>query len=218
MKRLSIYLVLIVFAGLLAGCQLFGSGDSNSDNPSSSYFPLATGSTWTYAVYDSVYSAYHGSNRLDSTSHIRVKVTVLKNVQVDSNHVTSLWQFQFPGQIDTVYVSSASDSVRLKIPTISYGPTTFILPLSIGQKWSGEGISGTYSVVSVDTLSFNGMSFSRVYYIVQTPSGSNGHNEFINIKYWIQPGVGIVKAHYYDSSTFTPTTNTSWKLLSYNIK
>ena len=220
MKRSSIYLFLIIAAGLLTSCQLFGSRDSNTDKPSSSYFPLTTGSNWTYTVYDSAYSARHGTNRLDSTSQERVRESILKNIQADSNHVTSLWQFQFSGQIDTVSISSASDSVKLEIPSISYGPTTFIFPLHIGQKWSGKGINGTYEVISADTLSFNGMSFSNAWHIVQYPEEAIG-NEYVNIEYWIQPGVGIIKIYIRDNCTVCGSAGTSkvvvWKLLSYNV-
>ena len=223
---------MIILTSLLAGCQLFGSGNSNldkpSDTPSSSYFPLTTGSTWTYAVYDSTYSMH---SNLVSASNIQVTVTVLKNVQVDSTHLTSLWQFQFPGHTDTVSVTLTGDSVRIKVlPTTSYTPPNaifitpepvdFILPLSVGQKWSGEGINGTYSVISEDTLSINGMSYSRAWHIVQTPEEAIG-NEYIGYEYWIQPGVGIVKAHEDDACTVCGTDGNTvvvvWKLLSFNL-
>lgn len=216
MKYLTVYLLSIVVGVLLVGCQLLGSGDSNGNKPTSSYFPLTPGSTWTYAQYDSTYSNYE-IKKLYSDSQTRVTVTILKNVQVDSNHVKSLWQFQFPGHTDTAFVSSASDSVRLEIPSLSYGPATFILPLSIGQKWSGKGINGTFSVVSPDTLLLNGLNFSKAWQIMQYPEEMVG-NEYVGIDYWVQPGVGIVKADKRDNCTVCGTYNVVvWELLSYNL-
>ena len=92
-----------------------------------------------------------------------------------------------------------------------------MLPLSVGKKWSDDA-SGSYSVVSMDTVSWSGGAFYHSYHLVQTP-GDNGHNEFTHTDYWIVPNIGIVKFHYYDLNPSFPTfgIDVTWTLRSYKI-
>ncbi len=208
MKNALIYITLIIVSGLVAGCNLLGSKQSNL----SYTLPLTPGSTWTYAVYDST-----SPPKLDT-----LRVSILQT-DTTSGQIRSLWKFKFTDHTDSITVVSSGGTLHFDFPQGFYvNPQSFVFtkivfPLEAGKEWTDD--NSRYSVVSRDTISWSGGTFNESYRMVQKFSINLSGG---TITYWIEPNVGIVKAHFDEIFGTTPTGpvalyTSTWTLLSYKI-
>lgn len=231
MKRLLIFVDLVIIIGFAAGCDLLGSGSpaSSGGSFSLSAFPLTAGNSWTYAVYDSV------TQSLDT-----VQVNILKTSN-KSGVKNSQWTLQYHQlvdstvgnvvylsvvhrvlQTDSVEVNSSSNTLSIDFPSGFFGPemlwpVTLSFPLSVGKKWSNT--NGSYTIISKDKVQWKKGTFNNSYLIVQKISKYGDRN--INT-YWIAPKIGIVKINHNEQYTGVDgiadyMTNKTWTLLSYKI-
>jgi hypothetical protein len=212
MKRLPVYIILIITVSFVTGCGLFGSRNSIGQT----HFPLTPGSTWTYAVYDST-----SPPNLDT-----LRVSILQT-DTTSGQIQSLWEFKFMNHTDTITVVSSGGTLHFAFPQgFSVGPQGFLstiikFPLEVGKKWSDA--DSRYEVVSKDTVSWSGGTFNESYQAIQKFSvnwsrGTSGGT----ITYWIEPNIGIVKAHFDEIFGTSPTGpvywyTSTWTLMSYKI-
>ena len=226
MKRFPIHIILIIAVTFVAGCNLFGSKRSANFVSQSSSFPMATGSTWTYAVYDS------------TTSDLKRDTMRVNILQTDSTsgQVQSLWTLQYHQLVDStvgniVYpwvvlrvlhtdsmaVGLSANTLRFSFPR-SGVVTKIIYPLEVGKKWTDNNSS--YSVISKDFVHWDGGKSHESYQIVQEINSDPNNT----ITYWIEPNVGIVKVHYDEIlGGLTPTQVVwsyiaTWTLLSTTVK
>ncbi|HKI46723.1 MAG TPA: hypothetical protein VKA08_15450 [Balneolales bacterium] len=214
MKHSPIYLVVIIVIGLLAGCQMVDSGNSTGSINLSS-FPLTSGSTWTYAT-----NSQYTPPELDT-----VRVSILQT-DTTSGKIQSLWELKYTHYTDSITVISSENTLRFNFPQGFPDSKSIVFPLEVGKKWSDDNSS--HGVVSKDTVSWAGGTFDKSYQVVQKASiilkGDYGIRDTTNdtTKYWIEPGIGIVKIHQYEhygsvNARAEATINTWWTLLSYKI-
>ena len=209
MNRSPVYVILIIVVSLLTGCRLLGSRNSTGHT----HFPKTPGSTWTYAVSDST-----SPSKLDT-----LRVSILQT-DTTSGQIQSLWKFKFTDHTDTITVASSGSTLHfdfpqgLRVSPQSFVVTKIVFPLEVDKKWTDD--TSSYSVVSKDTVSWSGGTFNESYRMVQKISANPNVG---TITYWIEPNVGIVKAHYHEIfGGYTPTQavylySATWTLLSYKL-
>ena len=224
MKRLPVYIILIVVVSLFTGCQSFVSNETGTSG-SASFFPLTPGSTWTYAKYDSV-----------DSERDTVRIRILKT-DTTSGEFRSLWQLRYTGHADSITVVSTGDTVSFdfpkELPVGFSGKQSIVLPLIVGKKWtlpikiSTQPTVSRYSVVSKVSISWRGGSLNNSYQVIQQ-AGITLENNGIHATtsdtttYWIKPGIGIVKMHQFVhmgsvTSAADYFSDATWTLLSYKI-
>ncbi|HKI46735.1 MAG TPA: hypothetical protein VKA08_15510 [Balneolales bacterium] len=210
MKRLPVYIILIITVSFVTGCGLFGSRNSIGQT----HFPLTPGSTWTYVAYDSTISTLKQDT---------IQVNILQS-DTTSGQIQSLWEFKFTNHTDSITVVSSGGTLHfdfpqgLRVGPQGFVPTKIILPLQVGKKWTDDN-SSSYSVVSKDTVSWSGGAFNESYQTVQKIR-TNSTSGIIT--YWIEPNIGIVKAHFDEIFGTSPTGpvywyTSTWTLMSYKI-
>ncbi len=206
MKRLPVYIILIIAVSLVSGCDILGS---SGDPAAQSYLPLSPGNTWTYAVYDSLAI---GKDSV-SQAHDTVRVSVLRTTNT-SGKVQSLWSFKYSQHTDTMTISIHSDTLRCVLWPVLGHPLTLVYPFSVGSKWM-EGEDASYSVTSKDTVTWQGGVFNNSYHIIVIPRTPNDYG---STNYWIEPDVGIVKINSLGAVTVDDFVDRqTWTLLSYKI-
>jgi|GEM_PF-3115184 len=226
MKRQVFFVIFIIATSLITDCTMFGSGNSTNSVGQSS-FPLTPGSTWTYAIYNSV-PVPPGRDT--------VQVSILKT-DTTLGKIQSLWELKYTGNVgyvgtDSITVMFSGNTLHFDFPQgVVSGTQSIVFPLIVGKKWtvpikiSTQSTISRYSVVSKDTVSWQGGTFNRSYQVVQKASiklENDGIHATTNdtTNYWIEPGIGIVKIHQYEhrgsvTSAADYFSNTTWTLLSY---
>ncbi len=167
-----------------------------------SQFPLTIGSTWTYAIYDSI------AQQADT-----VKVTAYKQISASSSGATHLWSFQYRSRLDSVYVVAAADTVNYYSSLGNGFPAiTLAFPMEAGQPWH----SAYYNIsVTTANVSVPAGSFLNSYQVFEVPHEGNFYG---GTTYWLVPRVGIVKEQMQWFVTVNnERENTTWQLLSYSI-
>ncbi len=211
MKNLPYYFILISMAIIATGCNFLGFGKTKASFGTST-FPLTPGSTWTYAVYDST----------SSPKQDTLQVSILQT-DTTSGQIRSLWKFKFTDHTDTIKVVSSGSTLHFDFPQgllvspQSFVVTKIVFPLEADKKWTDD--TSSYSVISKDTVSWSGGTFNESYRMVQKISANPNVG---TITYWIEPNVGIVKAHFDEIFGTSPTGpvylyTSTWTLMSYKI-
>ncbi len=169
-------------------------------------FPLREGSTWVYALYDSV------SELRDTLTARIVKVTETRDGS------RSVWLLKYLHHTDTAFVDRSGDTLRFRHfePDPFENNLTFEFPLDPGKVWSDQ-LGRTYSVISVDDVSWGRAGRGTRTHIMSHLGdiGDAGH-----IDVWFEPRVGIVRFqnfHFVVNSDIAPTMNQNWTLLTYTI-
>ncbi len=167
-------------------------------------FPLRSGSTWVYALYDSV------SQLRDTLTARIVKVTETKD------GARSVWLLKYLQHTDTAFVDRSGDTLRFRHfhPDLFKDNLSLEFPLDPGKVWSDE-LARTYSVISIDTVSWGGGARGESAHVEihYGDVGDSGHTDF-----WIEPRVGIVRFLIFlfvVDSDISPRMNQSWTLLTY---
>lgn len=166
-------------------------------------FPLSIGSTWTYAIYDSI------AQQADT-----VKVTAYKQLSTSSAGSTYLWTYQYRNRLDSVYVVTVADTVSYYYSSLANGlpAASFAFPMEAGQPWHSYYYST--SVTSAN-ISVPAGSFANSFQIFEVPHEGNFYG---GTTYWFAPNVGIVKEHMQWFVTVdNERENSTWQLLSYFI-
>ena len=164
-------------------------------------FPLTVGSTWTYAVFDSI------AQQADT-----VTVTALKQTSVSASGATYLWTYRYSNRIDSVTVVSNADTVNYLIPNAALPRMTFVFPLVAGQSLQGLYYRGS---VGAGSASVPAGTFPNSFEVFEQPYEGNFYG---GTTCWIAPHIGIVKEQIQWLITVSnQRENTTWQLISYSI-
>jgi len=167
------------------------------------HIPLKSGSTWSYARFDSL--AF-----MEDT----VIVNVLK--QVISIHGDIGIEIEI---IDTLVSKLLAVTVNdtlffvndLEPPNTVY--VRFVLPLKVGNSWLGSNLLDSMWVAGRETVEVPAGVFHNAFRVEQQFWFFNQSNQ---TTYWIAPGVGIVKRDVHNFG-FSENKIETWNLLSYSI-
>ena len=167
------------------------------------HIPLESGSTWSYARFDSL---------------AVVEDTVIVNVleQVISIHGDIGIDIEI---IDTLVSKLLAVTVNdtlffvndLEPPNTVY--VRFVLPLKVGNSWLGSNLLDSMWVAGRETVEVPAGVFHNAFRVEQQFWFFNQSNQ---TTYWIAPGVGIVKKNIHNFG-FSENKIESWNLLSYSI-
>ena len=167
------------------------------------HIPLESGSTWSYARFDSL---------------AVVEDTVIVNVleQVISIHGDIGIDIEI---IDTLVSKLLAVTVNdtlffvndLEPPNTVY--VRFVLPLKVGNSWLGSNPLDSMWVAGRETVEVPAGVFHNAFRVEQQFWFFNQSNQ---TTYWIAPGVGIVKRHVHNFG-FSENKIETWNLLSYSI-
>jgi len=200
--KIIIFITISVIAIYFLSCSNNEVGPSNT---LSIQIPLSVGSTWTYAIYDSV------AHNADT-----VKVTVHDKISSTFSGYTYLLLYHYSKHIDSLYAVVSMDTLYYYTTTDIVNPLMkFVFPLKEEQGWHALG----YSIsVRKENIVVPADTFKNCYAVYQQP---NIGNQSGGITYWIVPGVGMVEKHILIIERLSPPanglTNITWKLLSYFI-
>jgi hypothetical protein len=198
MGKSQIMNFLLVCSLLFFSCQ---ENDVPLNVNSQLLFPNQVGNRWVYNVYDSTaLTSYDVTVTISSTTSIK-------------NKIVNIWTFKYPNMIDTNYVTVKSDTItffaRNKITVVD----TYVLPLTVGNKWMGDWINDNYTVTQQSAVSVDWRSFQGSFNIKENARSPN----FIRIKdEWFAPFVGTVKKSRFEYD-LAPPTNRVWYLKSWNL-
>lgn len=168
-------------------------------------FPSKVGDTWTYAHYDSL-SGKAGN----------VVVTIVDDTILSGQYAT-VWQCTYPDEIDTIYVTASSDTVRFidSSPFLQrfreWHGRKFVFPLVVGNKWKGEWWGDSTHVAEKGAVKVMAGDFSEGFKVTERWSGLNDYG---SIDTWIVPNIGIVRMHHRGLSF--GMANESYELVSYS--
>jgi hypothetical protein len=189
---------------LMCAAMMSCSSNNTSMSPPTSLtigvdqFPTAIGTSWTYAVYDSV------QNTLDTVS---VKI---ENPISAERQFAGTWIFSGRNYHDTMYVQVEGNRVILfEDPFASQPDVTIEFPLTEGASW-GKGVDTTV-VYSETSVAVPAGSFDDA---VRVDRHAVGFNYRLYSQRWIVPNIGIVR---WDRDEFDlgPALRQRWVLMSY---
>ncbi len=161
-------------------------------------FPNTSGTTWTYAVYDSL------THQADTAV-----VTVFGQTILPNTRWATLWQIAYRTRIDSAYVIISGDTVAI----YSNGDIrTFVFPLAVGQAWKGPFFLDSTRVTQSGSISVPAGSFQNGFRTVRT---TRAPNQYGRDDVWLVPRVGIVDVHL--TAVGFSFRNTTWELLTYHI-
>jgi hypothetical protein len=163
-------------------------------------FPSRRGSSWTYAVYDSI------ARQADT-----LVVTILRDT-IYSGVVSSIWRLAYRARVDSQHVIITNDTVRIAPSERSYLITKYVFPFRAGARWQGDFATQTSIVAQIGPIVSGHHSFARAFNVVETWSLLNDRG---NVSTWLVPGIGIVKRHR-EQAGFS-VVNSTWELLSFSI-
>ncbi len=227
--------IAIVISFLAAGCYKTNSNSSQvpplnndssnsqvlppeSDSSSSQvYFPNRVGDEWHYLVDDTTIRANGIDSPTVSSSQYYVDIEIVGRTRLENRAIATIWQYQYPGSIDTNYVYQSGDSIlfldRHKFST----PKVYITPYAVGSNWlclSGE--LDFKKVVSQGTITIGDSTYTNAWEIVGGTTLADA-DYYLNERF--KEHVGFVKTYFNNSYAFLfAFHHTAWFLISYNLK
>ena len=178
-------------------------------------FPMKTGSTWEYEVYDTTFYTFFADSM--KTNNGILKVKILKSIILGNGKRAVIWQYNFQNTLDSLYVLCSGDSIIFYQNKKYPDPKIFLIfPLSINKEW--EFIEcDKYKVLSKVTLS---LPIGKITDVVKVQQNYTCEIEagLVN-NYYIKPNIGIVKyySNYFNAHYFL-SEREKWILKSYSIK
>lgn len=216
---------------ILSGCHLFNGGHSVP----MSAIPLAPGSSWTFTtrpdsfitIQDSVRFSIKQTSSLSGNIHSKWTMQYISledSSGIDSAGERVYYPILLAKRItDSIIVRSTSGLLHFNFLPDYFGSATLRFPLTVGDKWSDN--NNNYSVVSVENVTWNGITYPDCYKIAQKKSTDG---IILTSYYWIEPGIGIVRVQQCQINPYGPplsadhtanvyTSITTWSLISYNV-
>lgn len=168
----------------------------------SEYFPNTIGDYWKYRYVDS----------FDNSTSF-VDVSIVGNKTLSNGQDAKVWQFKFTDHTDTNYVYQISDTIRflnLYLDIVN----TYIVPLSLNDKWENSFLSDSIEVKGRRTFILNKRNFDNSFLL-------NEHGYSFNYSLtrveWFCPKVGMLtKAR--KEFNLGPSDNSYWELVEYHLK
>ena len=170
-----------------------------------SNFPLSLGSTWKYAIYDSI------NHRADT-----VEVSITDSTFLNDGVPAAVWQYAYSDSVDTQYVVQAGDSILIyRSPDVRSLSLVLVLPLEVGREWTNSP-PASMKVTTREKVDVPDGSFARALRIEQHPFIGNFYG---GTTYWFVPDVGLVRMRRAWLDTMADDrVNTVWELLSFELR
>ena len=208
MERLKILYVGAALLLMATGCN-----KSNTVNTGSTdVFPNTIGDSWHYLVKDTTIQG----NQYGGSTHYNVDVLIVDTIRWPNGIVAAIWQFTYPGSIDSNFVYQTGDTLRFMDRTNSYIVRQYILPFVTGSSWPYiPGISNVTVVGQNDVASGNNV-FTSAWEIY----GNAGMPDAIfTIDQWFKDNIGFVRLYLnpFGELIFTKHIQ-DWSLVSYELK
>jgi hypothetical protein len=205
LKTVCIGAVLLL---LFAGCNKIDTGNTGSLD----VFPNTIGDSWHYLVMDTTIQG----NQIGSSTQYNVDILIVDTVKWSNGITAAIWQFKYPGWIDSNFVYQTGDTLRFMDRTNSYIVRQYVIPFVIGSSWPYiPGISKV-SVISQHAVTVGNNVFSSAWQIY----GAAGMPDAIfTIDQWFKNNIGFVRLYLNPSGELITTKHIQdWSLLSYELK
>lgn len=165
-------------------------------------FPMSLGSTWKYAVYDSI------AHTADT-----VVVSIIDSTALSDGTTAAVWKYAYRRSVDSQYVTRAGDSIMVyRSPDVRSLSMILALPLEVGREWITSP-PGTMKIVAKEKVHPPAGSFANALRVEQHPFIGNFYG---GTTYWFVPDVGLVRMHRSWMDTMADNSvNTVWELLSF---
>jgi hypothetical protein len=190
-----------------------GCNKSNTRNTSSlDVFPNTIGDSWHYLVKD---TTIQGNQDSGSTQY-NVDVLIVDTVKWSSGITATIWQFKYPGWVDSNFVYQTGDTLRFMDRTNSYMVRQYIMPFVSGSSWPYiPGISDV-TVIGQDAITVGNNTFTSTWQIY----GYAGLPDAVfTIDQWFKDNIGFVRLYLNPSGELIITKHIQdWSLVSYNLK
>ena len=162
------------------------------------YFPNTIGTSWTYAIFDS----------LGRQADTAVVTVAGQTIHAHYGPVTA-WRTTYRNRTDSQYVRISGDTMTIYEDNDA---RSYIFPLSVGQQWSGLFLVDTSTVTQRGNICVPAGTFQNGFKVESTVRG-------FNIRYrksvWLVPRVGIVDIQVTFVGIGLETT--TWTLLTYHV-
>ena len=208
MERLKTFYMGIVLLLLTVSCN-----KSNTQNTGSSdSFPNKIGDTWHYMVKDTTIQG-----NLDSGStQYNVDVLIVDTVMWLNGITATIWQYNYPGWIDSNYVFQTGDTVRFMDRTNTNIVRQYIVPFVTGSSWPYiPGISNV-TVTGQSDITVGNNLYTGAWQIY----GAAGMPDaMFTIDQWFKDNIGFVRLYLNPSGELILTKHIQdWSLISYDLK
>ena len=208
MVKLKTYSLGVVLLLLAAGCNKSNTGNTGSMN----VFPNTIGDSWHYLVKDTTIQG-----NLDSGSaQYNVDVLIVDTVKWPNGITAAIWQFKYPGWIDSNFVYQTGDTLRFMDRTNSSVVRQYIMPFVIGSSWPYiQGISSV-TVIGQNDITVGNNAFTSAWQIY----GNAGMPDAaFTIDQWFKDNIGFVRLYLNPSGELIITKHIlDWSLVSYELK
>ena len=190
------------------GCNKSNPGNSGSPN----LFPNKIGDSWHYLVKDTTLQG-----NLDSgVTQYNVDVLVIDTVKWTNGITAAIWQYKYPGWIDSNFVFQTGDTVRFMDRTNSYIVRQYIIPFVSGSPWPYVPGIGNVTVIGQQDITVGNNDFAdawQIYGNAGMPDAS------FTIDQWFKENIGFVRLYLNPSGELLITKHIQdWLLVSYELK
>ncbi len=193
---------------LAAGCHKNNTVNTGSQD----LFPNKIGDNWHYSVKD---TTIQGSQDSGSTLY-NVDVLIVDTVKWPNGITATIWQYNYPGWIDSNYVFQTGDTLRFMDRTNTYIVRQYIIPFVSGSSWPYiPGISNVTVLGQADITVGNNVFTGtwQIYGNAGMPDAS------FTIDQWFKDNIGFVRLYLNPSGELIITKHTQdWSLISYELK
>jgi hypothetical protein len=182
-------------------CQGKGEGP---ETVNAANLPLSVGSTWTYAIYDSI------GNAADT-----VRITVADSAALSNDSPALLLQYAYAHSRDEHYLATYGDSVFVyHSPDIGSLSMIYVLPFAPGRQWTSYP-PASMKVRAMERVAVPAGSYERAFRLEHHPFIGNFYG---GTTFWFVPHVGLVRMRRAWIDTMGgDRVNTVWELLEYRL-
>jgi hypothetical protein len=190
------------------GCHKSNTGNRGSRD----VFPNTIGDSWHYLVKD---TTLQGS-QLGGFTQYNVDILIVDTVKWPNGITAAIWQFKYPGWIDSNFVYQSGDTLRFMDRTNSYIVRQYVMPFVTGSSWPYiPGISNV-TVTDQNSITIGNNVFTSAWQIY----GDAGMPDAIfTIDQWFKDNIGFVRLYLNPSGELIFTKHIQdWSLVSYELK
>jgi hypothetical protein len=178
--------------------------DNGPETVTGKNFPLSLGSTWTYAIYDSI----------GKTSDT-VSVAVTDSAALSDDSPAVIIQYAYLHSRESQYVVTSGDSILVyRSPDVGSLSMIYVLPFAPGRQWISSP-PGSMKVGATERVAVPAGAFERSFRIDHHPFIGNLYG---GTTFWFVPNVGLVRMRRAWVDTMGgDRVNTVWELLKYDV-
>jgi hypothetical protein len=193
---------------LAAGCNKSNTGNTVSQD----LFPNKIGDSWHYLVKDTTIQG----NLESGSTHYGVDVLIIDTVKWPNGITATIWQYKYPGWIDSNFVYQTGDTVRFMDRTNTYMVRQYIFPFVSGSSWPYIPGIEDVTVLGQNSITVSNSVFDSAWQIY----GSAGMPDAIfTIDQWFKDNTGFVRLYLNPSGELIITKHIQdWSLISYELK